>query len=246
MLPRHVQTRARVLWREEVALAAHLGEQQQRAQERRRSQRLGRLVVKRRRRLRAHRLRLRVDGVRDAHHALLARVAEAGLHVVVLVVAALRARARHRRRLVLAVVTAVRRADADVRLHGAVVAGDGVAGGLLERRDDRRAGEQVRVRDLAPLCDAERARGVLPLHGAADVAELAVLEHEELLALRHLAQPAHRAVAEVADDVGVRLEQAYRVAHLLGEREELRGRGHVGGQAEVGAFEGDEAEEIGC
>jgi hypothetical protein len=79
----------------------------------------------------------------------------------------------------------------------------------------------------------------------ADIAELAVLKDKELFAARQLVQAADGLVVEVGDDVGVRLEDANVIAHIFGEGQQFVCGGDVGGDAQVGALEVDEAEEIG-
>ncbi len=49
-----------------------------------------------------------------------------------------------------------------------------------------------------------------------NVTELAVLEQEEAFLSADLLQFSNRALAPVVDDVGVRLEDAYRVADVFG------------------------------
>jgi hypothetical protein len=79
----------------------------------------------------------------------------------------------------------------------------------------------------------------------ADIAELAVLKDKELFAARQLVQAADGLVVEVGDDVCVGLEDANVIADIFGEGQQFVCGGDVGGDAQVGALEVDEAEEIG-
>ena len=136
-------------------------------------------------------------------------------------------------------------AAADLRRDVALLAGERRERRLLQPLHHARPGEHVRVHQVRPARDAERAPRVLRLHGVADVAELAVLEDEELVLAAERRQRRDRALREVPDRVRVRLEQRDVRAGFLGEVDELRVRVHVRAEAEVGGLEGHEPEEVG-
>jgi len=80
----------------------------------------------------------------------------------------------------------------------------------------------------------------------ANVTEFAVLKDYELLAARNLVQASDGFVVEVGNNVCVRLEDADVVANIFGQSQQLIGGGDVGRDTEIGAFEVDQTEEIGC
>lgn len=63
------------------------------------------------------------------------------------------------------------------------------------------------------------------------ITELPVLEDEEALASRNVPELSDCPVGEIADDVGMGLEEAYRIADLFGKLEQFGGGSDVGGEA---------------
>ena len=78
-----------------------------------------------------------------------------------------------------------------------------------------------------------------------NISKLPILEQQEFLPLRDLLQASDRAVGKIADDVRVCLQHADVLAYFFGEAQELVGGFDVGGDAEVGALDGNEMQEVG-
>lgn len=76
------------------------------------------------------------------------------------------------------------------------------------------------------------------------VAKLPVLEDQKLLPPAYFLQAGDGAVGEVVDDVGVRFQHANGVAHFFCEFQEGGGGGDIGGDAQIGALNGDQLEQI--
>ena len=71
------------------------------------------------------------------------------------------------------------------------------------------------------------------------VAELPILKYQKLLPPTDFLEACDGAVGEVFDDIGVGFKHAYRVADFFCELEEGGGGGDVGGDAQIGALNGD-------
>lgn len=78
-----------------------------------------------------------------------------------------------------------------------------------------------------------------------NVPEFPILKKEEPLPFRYLLQASDRFVGPVIYDIGMGFEHAYVVADFFCDAQEVIGGVDIGGYAEVGAFDGDEAEEVG-
>lgn len=77
-----------------------------------------------------------------------------------------------------------------------------------------------------------------------NIGEFAVLEDQKVLSAGDVAQGLGGALGPVGDDVAVRLEQADGVTHVFGQLDQI-GRGlDVGRQAQVGALDGHELQQI--
>ncbi|KAI4134491.1 MAG: hypothetical protein LQ347_001471 [Umbilicaria vellea] len=63
-------------------------------------------------------------------------------------------------------------------------------------------------------------------------------------AMRRGPEAGDGAVGEVVDDVGVRFQHANGVAHFFCEFQEGGGGGDIGGDAQIGALNGDQLEQI--
>jgi hypothetical protein len=78
----------------------------------------------------------------------------------------------------------------------------------------------------------------------ADVQKLPVLKHQKLLPPGYLNEPSNGFLAKIVHDVGVSLQDTDMVSHLFRNAQQFGGGLDIGGDAEVGAFEVNEPEQI--
>ena len=80
----------------------------------------------------------------------------------------------------------------------------------------------------------------------ADVSKLSVFKQQKLLASRYFIQAFDSPLGEIVDDIRMRFQDAYVIAHLLCQPQQGRGGVYVCRDAERGALDGDQVEQVAC